>query len=358
MNHAFRGFVEAYTLSVIRSELLPLSIPSLLFFPIWTCFSTSAHRPWTRHPAPPKYYSLPFESKIGFQINRFADISSKALQRIDAASPLQGLRSHPLIQLRESTDGVQHTQPPVNIFQRFLAIYKGNHARSDDLRSSILTLKNAVQEYESYSKVLQSQLQSLSRSFNLPSFPFSRTGLVAVPESLLDQVQHPPFEWREQTKGNEGGRSVLNPHAHVYSYNLDKTEGSPPVQLRSALVLFCQNLKTSEVISGSLSTVCTIWLHAASMSGLDDTLLESLQRNWAVERLEAVRRYERSNGVTVAYQRGSNAQPRNLLAHSAVFAPAPRWRYRVPTLLQGPWALIILSIKSYNGLRKAACGLV
>ncbi len=92
---------------------------------------------------------------------------------------------------------------------------------------------------------------------------------MAVPTSLLEQIQDPPFLWHMQSlnanKGSGSGSSGITdvtPHSHVYYYDLDMNDDTRISTLRSAIAQLCRNRKNVNIVSGSLYTTCNIWTQA------------------------------------------------------------------------------------------------
>lgn len=323
MNHVFRAFVEAYAVAITRSDYMDLSTSSLLIFPTWSHTLRFINQyvliPFLPEP---KLYSLQVKSEIRFRVKQFIDESTAALDRIDASSPsIRYLHnSTSLTQLLEAaSDAIDTYQQKLHqtmdtlkahsVFgflffkPKEISILDQYHALGNRVRSRIRAVKETAEAYEADSRRLMRQLHYLRKSFNyIPSFEFSPTGLVAVPASLLAQVQSPPFFWRRQSSnaGHDSGSSGINnitPHANVYYYDLDMINDINILTLRSAIVQLCRERKNHNIISGSLYMICNIWTHAITMSEFDNDVLSSVQRSWVLERLKAVRRYEKEIGT-------------------------------------------------------------
>lgn len=87
MNHAFGAYVEAYAITITRSNYMDLSPSSLLIFPTWSHTIRFINQyvliPFLPEP---RLYSLQVKSEIRFQMKQLIDESTVALNRIDISS--------------------------------------------------------------------------------------------------------------------------------------------------------------------------------------------------------------------------------------------------------------------------------
>ena len=90
---------------------------------------------------------------------------------------------------------------------------------------------------------------------------------------------------------------VKNIASDVYQYNLDVIGGTNLSSCRSALAQLCGEFRNDDTVSGSLYMICNIWNYVMTMQELDDDILNGVQRSWSVERLEAIRRYEKETAI-------------------------------------------------------------
>ncbi|MDI1492136.1 MAG: hypothetical protein OHK93_003348 [Ramalina farinacea] len=300
-------------MTVTRSDFIDLPHLKLILFPFWSISLRFLNfwllTPWLPEPA---LYSFQVKSEIRYQTRTFIDQSLQALDRINARFPLLGSSSNPTIEAAITTvenyqqhlTSTRESHQPFSLLARYflrkpeaLLMVEEQLALTNRIRDHLLAVLKTLQVYETDSVRLRSQLQDLRKDFNPPKFEFSPKGLVAVPASLLDEVQHSPFEWHEDRGGDQSARHLLTPHPHVYFYDLDDDDGSRPEELRLALASLCRSRKNTDILSGALYMICTIWAHAATMSAFDKNTLGSVQRSWVVERMEAVQRHEQRTGA-------------------------------------------------------------
>ncbi|KAF6233315.1 hypothetical protein HO173_008439 [Letharia columbiana] len=87
MNHAFGAYVEAYAITITRSNYMDLSPSSLLIFPTWSHTIRFINQyvliPFLPEP---RLYSLQVKSEIRFQMKQLIDESTVALNRINISS--------------------------------------------------------------------------------------------------------------------------------------------------------------------------------------------------------------------------------------------------------------------------------
>ena len=331
MNHKFRAFVNAYARAVSRSDFMELSISSTLIWPIWShtlrFINHYALLPWLPDP---KLYSLQVKSEIRFHAKRFIDESLAALERVEVSfSMMQQLYdSGALTQILEAAiDAINLHQQRLNqtmngfkddsfFHQIFSPIFSPrkelpkldeHYARGDRMRSRIYALMEIIPTYEIDSARLRTELYHLRTSFNyVASFEISSQGQIAIPATLQAQIRLSPFSWLrpswgEGHKSGSSGRDDTATASNIYHYNLDIVGETDISSLRSAIAQLCRERVNHNMISGSLYMICNIWNYATTISELDNDMLEGVQRSWVLERLEAIRRYEKEIGAEYEY---------------------------------------------------------
>ena len=312
MNHAFRTFVEAYAIMITRSSYVDLSTSSLQIFPIWS-HTLRLINQFTLIPFLPKprLFSLQVKSEIRFQMKHFIDESTIALQSIDESCPSLwcSQNSTPRI-FEEAIDSIDEYQQKLHQTihnrtastsepQRRSEQYQALYALIERAHYCILSVKGTAEIYTPHLRKVKAQLQHLRQSFTYtPSFEFSPTGLIAVPTSLLEQIQDPSFLWRMQSLSvDQDSGTGGTPHSHIYHYDLDRIDDTRISTLRSAIAQLCRNRKNSNMVSGSLYMICNIWAQAVMMSELDYDTLGGQQKSWVVKRTEVIDRYKRRTGT-------------------------------------------------------------
>jgi hypothetical protein len=331
MNHEFRTFVNAYTRAISRSDYVEFSISSTLIWPMWDhtlrFLNHYALIPWLPDP---KLYSLQVKSEIRFQARRFTDESLAALDRIEVSfSTMQAAHgSGPLFQrLEAASEAIDLYQSKLNqtidvfkdvsLLQQILShIYferkelrtlNEHYARGNRMRSRIRALMEIIPMYEIDSAKLKTELYHLRTSFNyVASFEISSQGLIAVPATLQAQIRLPPFSWLRSSwgeghKSRRSGLDNITTASNIHQYNLDMVGDIDISSLRSAIAQLCRERTNHNMISGSLYMICNIWNYAMIISELDSDLLGGVQRSWVLERLEAIRRYEKEIGAEYEY---------------------------------------------------------
>ena len=327
MNHEFRTFVNAYARVISRTDYMELSFSRVLIWPLWEhtlrFINDYSLIPWLPHP---KLYSLQVKSEIRFQSKQFIDKSLAAMDRIEANfAMMQQLHdSHSLHQLLETANDAisKHQQKlsqtidglkDVNLFRQLFSqmfsdrkerqVLNEHYARGDRMRNRIQALMETILIYGIDSARLKAELYHLRTSFtHVASFELSSHGLIAIPATLQAQIRLRPFSWLRPSWGeayNSGSRSLehITTASNQYQYNLDMIDENNVISLRSAIAELCRESKNQNIHSGSLYTICKIWIYAMTMSELDDDLLAGIQRSWILERLKAIRRYEKENGA-------------------------------------------------------------
>ena len=321
MNHHFRAFVNAYGRAISRSDLMELSISSIVIWPMWEHFLRFINQyaliPWLPDP---KLYSLQVRSEIRFQAKRFTEESLAALGRIDASySAMQQLHdSGSLIQrLWAATDTINLHQHKLNqtiadfkkndsFLQHYLShlltkpkpiqALEIHYLRSERVRQRINALMSIVPIYENDSARLKTELHYLRTTFNYaPTFDISPQGLIAVSATLQAHIRLPTFSsWLKKQSGGFDNNTTTT--SNIYRYNLDEVGNFDISSLRSAIARLCRERGNYSMVSGSLYMICNIWVYAMTISELDDDLLGGVQRSWVLARLEAVRQYRKGVG--------------------------------------------------------------
>ena len=107
------------------------------------------------------------------------------------------------------------------------------------------------------------------------------------------------------------GRRVLEDNttslSDFHHYNLDMVNDTDIFSLQSAIAELCKERTNHDMVFGSLYMICNVWNYAKTMSEFEDSMLESVQRSWILERLKAIRRYQREIGVDYEHVAGSAA---------------------------------------------------
>lgn len=96
---------------------------------------------------------------------------------------------------------------------------------------------------------------------------------------------------------NHSSTADVNPHSHMYVYDLDEMDDTKISTLRSIVAQIRTDFKNTNMVSGSLFMICNLWIHLVTMSELAYDVMSNVQRSWVVERKEAVGRHARRTGT-------------------------------------------------------------
>ena len=256
MTHAFRTFVDVYTMTIISSDYENLTLSSILIFPaihLLKFISQQSLWPWLPEST---LFSFQVKAEIQFQKKRLINALRAALDDIDTSSLTtqlsQNSSSHHRY-LEAAIDTVTiHQQSVREMIDRSdyslwgwickleeTAKFERYYKLGELVRGHLLVVKETMDDYEVYYKRLVGDLHGFRQSFKKrPLSGFLAQSSLAVPAPLLAQVHNICLLSRGHSSridddGNSRDTTYITSHPHVFPYDLGSTYDTRLSSLRS-----------------------------------------------------------------------------------------------------------------------------
>ncbi|KAL8913379.1 MAG: hypothetical protein Q9171_001794 [Xanthocarpia ochracea] len=323
MNHRLITFIHTYTASLSRSKPeAMLGWFEILFIPWWHCLSMFQRHTGSRLLPISKVHRSFVLSEIRFQMTRLVDESVASLDRINDSflavqqGPDSTSSSAPLASAVAAVEMFRHrlkeTWPDTGLFTwswfgprltstgiEYRKLYEDD-PRSKRMLARLEEIRQVITILQSDLEILQDSLNFLHNTFmSIAAVDLAAEGVVALPQAFQEHLAHETFSWMRQDWSIEPSQTAPAAIESVqFHFDLDRANQKDLSDIRSALMLVCNDKTNTQLAGGAIHMICAIQKYARAFSKLDNRLIYGIQRSWLTERAEAQRRYEKNIGAT------------------------------------------------------------
>ena len=138
-------------------------------------------------------------------------------------------------------------------------------------------------------------------------FERSPSGLMTIPPSLYLELRDGSSSLRAWTATLDKDGTSPDPRfanismpneVSLYSYHISTETPHDIEKSRAIIAAICRDPNNQHRISGVLQDVCQIRSLGRAISAIDDDMLDCPQRSWLNERVDGIRRFRHSRGIT------------------------------------------------------------
>ena len=310
MNFAFRNFIAFWIRTTTISTYQNLPISGLIFYPWWILLRVANFDMGVPFLPQAQLYLFQVEAEMRYQKQLLIDSSIAALDGTDQScrfsDPAQRKQvlEDLVISITKYQDNVKRNIKESCPIWHNLFHYKTEtcvtlerfNTLAKSVRYRVRTIGGITDDYMDHFRRIRTHFQKIEETIhNSPSSEFSYKGGLTIPGPLEPYVQKTPFLIRQQNLRANG--SSVTPHLFVYSYDLDFNDGTSPPILRSVVAQLCKEPKNANKVSGDLYMICVIQASEAKVSDLNNDNVSGVQRNWIVQRQQALSRYNKTKEV-------------------------------------------------------------
>ncbi|KAI4270364.1 MAG: hypothetical protein LQ337_006732 [Flavoplaca oasis] len=171
--------------------------------------------------------------------------------------------------------------------------------RCERMRDRLREILRVIKAFERDSDKLRSELTHLHTAFGgIAKVDLVAEGVVTLPRAFTEQLGRSQFSWMRQDWDTDPDGPIFAANNTIQlQYDLAQPANTDSTELRSALMMVCNNRTISQRAGGAIHMICALQKYAAALSSFDEGLIQGVQRSWLRERLEAQQHLEESDSA-------------------------------------------------------------